>query len=48
MPPRSSQGSYVLAVTQSAMFDTKAFEKPDEFIPGRNWYHYFPFRVWQP
>jgi cytochrome P450 len=36
-------GSYVLAVTQSAMFDTKAFEKPDEFIPGRNWYHYFHF-----
>ena len=36
-------GSYVLAVTQSAMFDTKAFEDPDQFIPGRNWYHYFHF-----
>jgi cytochrome P450 len=36
-------GSYVLAVTHSAMFDTKAFEDPDEFIPGRNWYHYFHF-----
>ena len=21
----------------------KAFENPDEFIPGRNWYHYFHF-----
>jgi cytochrome P450 len=36
-------GSYVLAVTQSAMFDNKAFEDPDQFIPGRNWYHYFHF-----
>ncbi len=36
-------GSYILAVTQSAMFDTKAFENPDQFIPGRNWYHYFHF-----
>jgi cytochrome P450 len=36
-------GTYVLAMTQSAMFDPKAFEKPDEFIPGRNWYHYFHF-----
>jgi cytochrome P450 len=36
-------GSYVLAVTQSAMFDKRAFENPEEFIPGRNWYHYFHF-----
>lgn len=36
-------GTYVLPVTQSAMFDPKAFENPDEFIPGRNWYHYFHF-----
>jgi cytochrome P450 len=36
-------GTYVLSVTQSAMFDPKAFEKPDQFIPGRNWYHYFHF-----
>jgi cytochrome P450 len=36
-------GTYVLAVTQSAMFDPKAFEHPDQFIPGRNWYHYFHF-----
>ena len=36
-------GTYILPVTQSAMFDPKAFENPDEFIPGRNWYHYFHF-----
>jgi cytochrome P450 len=36
-------GTYVLAVTQSAMFDPKAFENPDQFVPGRNWYHYFHF-----
>ena len=36
-------GTYVLAVTQSAMFDTRAFENPDQFKPGRNWYHYFHF-----
>ena len=33
----------VLALTQSAMFDEKAFEKPDEFRSNRNWYHYFTF-----
>jgi cytochrome P450 len=36
-------GTYILPVTQSAMFDPKAFENPDTFIPGRNWYHYFHF-----
>jgi cytochrome P450 len=36
-------GTYVLAVTQSAMFDPKAFENPDQFVPARNWYHYFHF-----
>jgi cytochrome P450 len=36
-------GTLVLAVTQSAMFDSKAFENPDQFMPGRNWYHYFHF-----
>ena len=36
-------GTIVLAVTQSAMFDSAAFDRPDEFIPGRNWYHYFHF-----
>jgi cytochrome P450 len=33
----------VLALTQSAMFDEKAFEDPEEFRAGRNWYHYFTF-----
>jgi cytochrome P450 len=36
-------GTYVLSVTQSAMFDPRAFENPDQFIPERNWYHYFHF-----
>jgi len=36
-------GAYVLALTQSAMFDSRALERPAEFIPGRNWYHYFHF-----
>jgi cytochrome P450 len=36
-------GTYVLAVTQSAMFDAKAFDNPDQFVAGRNWYHYFHF-----
>ena len=36
-------GSYVLALTQSAMFDPRAFDNPQEFIPTRNWYHYFHF-----
>ena len=36
-------GTYVLALTQSAMFDTSAFENPEEFNPSRNWYHYFHF-----
>jgi cytochrome P450 len=36
-------GSYVLPVTQSAMFDTRAFENPDAFVPNRNWYNYFHF-----
>jgi cytochrome P450 len=36
-------GSIVLPATQSAMFDSRAFENPDEFNPHRNWYHYFHF-----
>jgi cytochrome P450 len=36
-------GTYVLPVTQSAMFDPRAFDRPDEFIPDRNWYNYFHF-----
>ena len=33
----------VLALTQSAMFDEKAFKNPEQFQPSRNWYHYFTF-----
>lgn len=36
-------GGYVLAATQSAMFDERAFDDPDSFKPGRNWYHQFHF-----
>jgi cytochrome P450 len=36
-------GTYILPVTQSAMFDPKSFEDPDSFTPKRNWYHYFHF-----
>jgi cytochrome P450 len=39
IPPATT----VLALTQSAMFDKKAFEDPAEFRAGRNWYHYFTF-----
>jgi len=30
-------------LTQSAMFDTYAYSDPDEFSPGRNFYHNFNF-----
>ena len=33
----------VLVLTQSAMFDPNAYENPDEFIAGRNFYHNFNF-----
>jgi cytochrome P450 len=36
-------GTNVLALTQSAMFDPTAFDRPDEFIRTRNWYHTFHF-----
>jgi cytochrome P450 len=36
-------GTLVLALTQSAMFDPRAFERPDEFIATRDWYHTFHF-----
>ncbi|MBA4141605.1 MAG: cytochrome P450 [Nitrosospira sp.] len=36
-------GTYVLPVTLSAMFDERAFDSPDDFIPQRNWYNYFHF-----
>ena len=35
--------TFVLPVTLSAMFDDRAFESPDAFIPQRNWYNYFHF-----
>jgi len=38
-----SKGKVVLAATLSAMFDPLIFERPDEFLPNRNWYHYFHF-----
>jgi cytochrome P450 len=40
---RIPAGTIVLPLTQSAMFDPRAFESPDDFLPGRNWYHYFHF-----
>lgn len=40
---RVPAGTYVLALTQSAMFDPRAFDNPAAFIPTRNWYHYFHF-----
>jgi cytochrome P450 len=36
-------GPNVLALTQSAMFDPAAFDRPDEFIRTRNGYHTFHF-----
>ncbi len=36
-------GTIVLTLTQSAMFDTYAYENPDEFNPNRNFYHNFTF-----
>lgn len=38
-----AKGTNVLTLTQSAMFDPYAYENPDEFNPGRNWYHNFNF-----
>lgn len=37
------KGTNVLALTQSAMFDAYAYDNPDQFNPGRNWYHHFNF-----
>ena len=36
-------GTNVLVLTQSAMFDPYAYTDPDEFKPGRNFYHNFNF-----
>jgi cytochrome P450 len=33
----------VLLISQSAMFDTYAYDKPETFNPDRNWYHNFNF-----
>lgn len=37
------KGTNVLTLTQSAMFDTYAYDNPDEFNPDRNWYHNFNY-----
>jgi len=37
------KGTNVLTLTQSAMFDSYAYENPDEFNANRNWYHNFNF-----
>ncbi|MDH5423679.1 MAG: cytochrome P450 [Gammaproteobacteria bacterium] len=36
-------GAHVIIATQSAMFDTYAYENPDEFSPDRTFYHNFIF-----
>jgi cytochrome P450 len=36
-------GTNVLLISQSAMFDSYAYDKPDVFNPNRNWYHNFNF-----
>jgi len=36
-------GTNVLTLTQSAMFDPRVFEQPEEFIATRNWFQYFTF-----
>jgi cytochrome P450 len=33
----------VLLLSQSAMFDSYAYDKPETFNPNRNWYHHFNF-----
>jgi len=37
------KGTNVLTLTQSAMFDPRAYDDPDTFKPGRNWYNHFVF-----
>lgn len=36
-------GTNVLLLSQSAMFDSYAYEDADKFNPDRNWYHNFNF-----
>lgn len=40
---RVQAGTNVLLLTQSAMFDSYAYNNPDAFDPGRNFYHNFTF-----
>jgi cytochrome P450 len=37
------KGTNVLTLTQSAMFDTYAYDHPEEFDADRNWYHNFNY-----
>ncbi|MEK6749552.1 MAG: cytochrome P450 [Pseudomonadota bacterium] len=37
------KGTNVLTLTQSAMFDTYAYDHPDEFKSDRQWYHNFNY-----
>ena len=37
------RATHVLLMSQSAMFDSHAYDKPDTFNPDRNWYHHFNF-----
>ena len=38
-----SKGTNILMLTQSAMFDTYAYDDPDNFVSPRNWFHNFTF-----
>ena len=38
-----AKGTNVLTLTQSAMFDTYAYDNPDVFNADRNWYHNFNY-----
>ncbi len=38
-----AKGENVLVLTQSAMFDSYAYDQADEFKAERNWYHYFHY-----
>lgn len=37
------EGTNVLMLTQSAMFDEYSYPEPDQFNAQRNWYHHFNF-----
>jgi len=38
-----AKGTHVLLLSQSAMFDERAYDNPDQFNPDRDWYHNFNF-----